>query len=199
VWISLALLFGGLVIAAPYVVTVFSRNLNAEAFTQMVAKLVAAGNPDRALRLAEAAGRIPLAMATRAALVACRSGVAAFDDAAGYREGASPLVDAIVRAYRGAFAEGYRPVRIARWGAVLALPLLGAVVASPAFVEGVPPLVIVVSAVAAFGLGLVGRIDIRIKRDADRTLRELMLHFERLASAPSEFSSPAAPETGPWR
>ena len=73
--IALAALAIGALLAAPYIVRVLGASVNIDVLGSVLAKLLAAQNPSRAIKLTQAAPASPHCTAVRAALYACRDGV----------------------------------------------------------------------------------------------------------------------------
>lgn len=153
VWLPWLTVLSAAALGALYAFRTFLQSLDARIFAKVVAKLLAAGNSERALKLCLAAGTTPLASATRAAILACTRGVAHSDPSGGYRSAGdlSPerVLAPVRAAYDAAFETLAAPIRAARYAAIAgalmffaALALVGA--RSPV---DPPPLL-----AAAFGL-----------------------------------------------
>ena len=122
IWIPWVLVIVGAMLGAPYVWRVVWAGINDVAFTTVIRKLLAAGDAERAVKLCLAADRVPVAAATRAAILACGRGVR-HDPGADYRSAGdlSPeRVLAPVRAAHDAAFEAFAaPLRLARYVAVV--------------------------------------------------------------------------------
>lgn len=197
IWIPWMLFLVGAALGAPYVVRVFGAGINAPAFTAVVNKLLAAGNADRALKLCLAAGRVvPLAVATRAAIVACGRGIT-HDPAADYRSAgdlSSERVRAPVRAaYDEAFEALASPVRVARYLAVAGAGLLATALAITLDRGSSEP----APAIAAF-LGLLvfawsGAQERRVLASRDAAFATMRDDLDALIRNPARVPSTASP------
>jgi hypothetical protein len=126
-----ALLVLGVLMVLPYLFMGMRAWLDPAGLAMVLEKLFVAGNVDRAKKLTEAVAHHPLLSAVREVLVACREGLRVHDDASGYRDPSAAGFEAqfaSLRArYDSTFARVARPLRLARWLALVgALPLAAA-------------------------------------------------------------------------
>lgn len=182
-WIPWLLALAGAAPGVWYLTRTFGAALHVPAFVDVLRKLFAAGNIDRALKLTHAAGRIPIGVATRAAIHACGRGVT-HDASADYRSAGdlSPerVLAPVRRDYDAAFLEAAAPLRRARFVALLGVPLLVAALVLGVATPG-PPI--------AAGLGLAAIAWAALKERGIRASRDecfaaLADHFDALIRDP---------------
>jgi len=186
------LLVAGLALGVSYVLRVLRASLNVDAFVAVVRRLLAA-DPDRALRLTRAAPESPLAVATGAALVACARGVAHDDPSADYRSAGDLSSERVLAPARAAWDAAFetlaRPLRVARYVALAAAPLL---VAAVALGRGTPALAIGAACALAL-LAWAAKVERGIVASSDAAFEALRGCFEALVRDPKRAHAAAPP------
>lgn len=199
IWIPWMLFLVGAALGAPYAVRVFGAGINAAAFAAVVNKLLAAGNADRALKLCAAAGgAAPLAVATRAAIVACGRGIT-HDPSADYRSAGDLSPERVLAPVRAAYEEAFEalasPIRVTRYLAVAGAGLLATALALTLSRGPSEPGPAVAAFVASATLAWAGVQELRLLASRDATFAAMRDALDALIRNPARVPS-VAPPTG---
>jgi hypothetical protein len=192
----IALVAGGL-ISATWIFRVLGASINRVIFSSVVARLLGSNSPSRALKLAASAGEAPLAVATRAALNACRDGgVVASRAESDYRTGGADTREAVIARLRSAFDRGFdeamTPIARARVFAPVGAAIACVAIAAPFILDDAAP----ASQIGAGGLLvlmlLVARIDFRFRGEAHSLFDSLSDALYDTALSPDRFEHETA-------
>jgi hypothetical protein len=187
----------GVALGVSYVLRALRVSLNADAFTPVVRKLLEAANAERVVKLTRAAPDSPLAAATRAAVEVCARGVPQGDPAADYRSAGDLSPEHVLAPVRAAWDDAFealaRPVRVARYVAIVGLlPLVAAL----ALAVTVSPPAVAPAIAAALALALLawtGRTERRLIASRDASFEALRGSLDAFIRDPKRAPVAVAP------
>ncbi len=118
---------GAAATGAYWVVSVFNANINSDSYLHVVAKILSDKNVVRALKLTTAAGNVPIAVATRAAILASVSREYDETEPSGYRNRPRTSMDSVRQRIHNRYDEAFttisKPLARAFFLSIPSLPL----------------------------------------------------------------------------
>ncbi len=180
----------GVLCSVLYIVRVLGSQVNAELLRGAVDKMIAGGRPRRALKLTMAAPNSAVCRAVGAALLECLARKSLDAGAGDYRSlPADRLPDAILARVRVKYDEAFdaamRPVVVASWFALLAVPSFAAAMATPWIFVGMPPIVAILASLGLALLALAARSHWRTVRARDTVFDALSARWVEISLSPN--------------